>query len=255
MDKKFDLTGFDKITLDEMGGIRLMKRIDIKYLLSVSQLRELLVRLSEYYYVQDVDGERFSPYATLYFDTPEYEMYHIHQNGKLNRLKIRTREYKSVSLCYLEIKTKSNKGVTKKIRIKNGDLSHIDGEQPSSFIHQNSPYKITAIEGKLQNSYTRITLVDKQKTERVTIDLDLRFNNLQTERKAYLPELVIIEVKKSAYSSSPALRILSALRIKPARMSKYCMGVALTDEAVKHNKIKEKIKLINKITPINYESV
>ncbi len=80
-------------------------------------------------------------------------------------------------------------------------------------------------------------------------------NVLQTEKKAYLPELVIIEVKKSAYSSSPALRILSALRIKPARMSKYCMGVALTDEAVKHNKIKEKIKLINKITPINYESV
>ncbi len=72
-----------------MGGIRLMKRIDIKYLLSVSQLRELLVRLSEYYYVQDIEGEKFCPYATLYFDTPEYEMYHTHQNGKLNRLKIK----------------------------------------------------------------------------------------------------------------------------------------------------------------------
>ena len=120
-----NLNEFSSITLDKMNKIRLMKRIDRKYLLPLSDLPIFLENLKDSYFMQEIDGNRCSQYSTLYYDTPDYMMYRSHQNGKLSRIKIRTREYVDSNLCFLEIKTKSNKGVTQKIRIANETLHSI----------------------------------------------------------------------------------------------------------------------------------
>ena len=60
---------YDTITLDEMRGIRLMNRIDTKFVTTVPVLRRLLMLAKEDYFVQETQGLRISPYYTLYFDT------------------------------------------------------------------------------------------------------------------------------------------------------------------------------------------
>jgi hypothetical protein len=46
------LSSFDVITLEEMSGIRLMNRIDTKFLVNVNQLPVLLDMARKDYYVQ-----------------------------------------------------------------------------------------------------------------------------------------------------------------------------------------------------------
>lgn len=253
----FKLNNFESISLSQMEGIRLMKRVDRKYIIPLRLLPHTLDTLVPHYYIQEIDGIRLFDYATLYYDTSDYEMYKTHQNGNLNRIKIRTRKYVDSNLCFLEIKRKSNKGVTRKIRIINKTPDSIKNEHSSSFLSLNSPYSPDSLEEKVWSFYRRITLVNKEKTERLTIDLDISFRNKHTGRKVSLPELVVIEIKKERLSCSPVMDSLNRLRIKPKNMSKYCLGVALTEnpEEIKINAIKKKLRDINKITSYKYGTI
>ena len=76
---------YETITLDEMRGIRLMNRIDTKFVTTVPVLRELLRLANADYFVQESQGELIAPYYTLYFDTPDCQMYNRHEAGHLAR--------------------------------------------------------------------------------------------------------------------------------------------------------------------------
>jgi len=249
------LEKFESISLSQMEGIRLMKRVDRKFMIPFDLLPQLLDELIEDYYMQEIEEKRLFEYSTLYYDTPDYEMYTAHQNGKLNRLKVRTREYVDSNLCFLEIKTKSNSGVTRKIRIASKTPHSIAETDSSLFLCSHTPYFTELLEGKLWSFYKRITLVNKMKTERLTIDYNLCFQNKSTGRKVVLPEMVIIELKKDQSSFSPVTNSLNRLRIKPKGISKYCLGVALTEtgECIKKNMFKSKILTINKLTSFQYD--
>ena len=41
----------------------------------------------------DVDGVKYSDYLNVYFDTEDFNYYHSHHNGKLNRIGVRHRHY------------------------------------------------------------------------------------------------------------------------------------------------------------------
>ena len=247
------LETFDMITLDKMEHIRLMNRIDTKYLIRTEFLPEILSMLRSNYYVQDISGKRSFDYLTLYYDTPSYAMYHSHQNGKSERIKIRTREYCDSNLCFLEIKTKSNKGLTQKIRIKNNRLDSLDSTESMRFLNLHSAYPSSMLEAKLMTYYKRITLVNKAETERLTIDYDLQFQNKCTDWKVKLPCMTIIELKRKKWAHSLIEDKLNDIHIKPYHISKYCLGTALTDLRVKHNNIKSKILYIHKLTDFIYE--
>ena len=105
------------ITLDEMSAIKLMNRVDTKYVMRASQLEELLQMAVEEYSVQIIDGIRACGYTTLYYDTADYDMYTRHHNQQLTRQKIRARRYEESGQCFIEVKNKTNKGRTKKKRI------------------------------------------------------------------------------------------------------------------------------------------
>lgn len=252
---RIGLSGFEGITLEQMNGIRLMRRIDRKYVFPEDRLSALLSALEQDYFVQQIDSQMVFNYQTVYYDTPDYQMYAAHQNGKLNRIKVRTREYVDSHLCFLEVKMKSNKGVTQKVRIENGQPDEINDEQSESFLASNIPYDPLLLEPKLSTGYKRITLVNKAKNERVTIDLDLCFRNMHTGRSVSLPQMVIVEIKKEQASFSPIMNALNALRIKSSGLSKYCLGVALTEDStvIKINNIKPRLHAIHKITSITYE--
>lgn len=254
MDKACRLELFERITLDEMKEIRLMRRIDTKYVIRSETLPLLLEMLTTDYFIQqdDLSGKRAFEYLTLYYDTCGYAMYHSHQNGKLNRFKIRTREYCDSHCCFLEIKYKSNKGITQKIRVETDGSYTLDHAGSKEFIDMHSPYCSSLLEAKLESRYRRITLVNKDKTERLTIDCDLEFQHTRTDKKVELPRLVIIEVKKGRCFPSLIEQKMKQLHITPYRISKYCLGTALTDPQVKQNAIKRKVSHIHKITDFIY---
>jgi hypothetical protein len=66
------------ISLDEMSSIRLMNRLDTKYVASKQQLVQLLGLLRDKYYVQQIKDMRICPYRTTYFDTEDHKMYMQH---------------------------------------------------------------------------------------------------------------------------------------------------------------------------------
>ena len=75
------------ISLEDMREIRLMNRIDTKFVTTVPVLLQLLEMAKDDYWAQEIDGERNLAYQTTYFDTLDYNMYYVHQSGHTNRQK------------------------------------------------------------------------------------------------------------------------------------------------------------------------
>ncbi len=100
---------------------------------------------------------------------------------------------------------------------------------------------------RLKNNFYRITLVNKEKTERLTIDIRINFSNCITGVENTLSDLCIIEIKQDGNTYSPFKDYLANLRIQKKRISKYCLGMVLTDSLLKVNNFKSKFIYINKV--------
>lgn len=238
------------ITLDEMSAIRLMNRTDKKYVASEEQLAELLAMAQNDYMVQIINGKRYSEYQTTYYDDDNYTMYINHHNGRLRRQKVRVRSYMDTNDIFFEVKIKNNHGRTKKKRIQVQSLSTIFQEGASEFLDKYAllPIKLDKMSPKITNHFERITLVNKAKTERLTIDTGLSFHNEITGIDLTMDNLVIIEVKRDGNTYSPILEILRKLRIHPSGFSKYCVGTALTTPGIKTNRFNIRLRKIKRIT-------
>ena len=238
---------FEPITLAEMSSVKLMNRTDTKFVTNRQKLYQLLVMARPDYYVQDIDGGRNLEYDTTYFDTQCFDMYNEHQHGHANRQKIRFRTYCISGLQFMDVKTKNNHGRTKKKRIEVGDMDLGDREK-RQFLASHLRYGVDTLRPALNNHFSRITLVNKAKTERLTIDSALRFHNLQSDQQLDMGELVIIELKRDGLVFSPVLEMLRQLRIQPHGFSKYCMGSALTGKNhLPVNRFKRKLIEVNKL--------
>jgi len=240
------LAQYDKISLEEMSGIRLMNRIDTKFVTTMPVLLRLLEMARHEYWAQEIEGERNMRYETTYFDTQGYEMFYMHQSGHVNRQKIRFRTYVSSQLQFMEVKTKNNHGRTKKKRMKVEDMSLADPEK-RVFIGQHLRFDVKTLMPAIQNSFDRITLVNKAKTERLTIDSNLHFTNLVSGIERDMAPLVIVELKRDGLCYSPILEMLRQLRVFPHGFSKYCIGSALTNPDLRVNRFKPKLIDIRRI--------
>ena len=240
------LREFTPISLEEMSGVKLMNRTDTKFVTNMEKLHQLLEMAQEDYFVQEIDGGRNLEYDTTYFDTTQFDMYNQHQCNHTNRQKIRFRTYCTSGLQFMEVKTKNNHGRTKKKRIEVTDMNLAEQEK-SDFLGKYLRYGVDTLQPALNNHFSRITLVNKAKTERLTIDSALRFHNLVNGVDKDMGDLVIIELKRDGLVYSPVLEMLRQLRIHPHGFSKYCMGSALTNPELRINRFKRKLIEINKI--------
>jgi hypothetical protein len=240
------LREFTPISLEEMSGVKLMNRTDTKFVTNMEKLHQLLEMAQEDYFVQEIDGGRNLEYDTTYFDTTQFDMYNQHQCNHTNRQKIRFRTYCISGLQFMEVKTKNNHGRTKKKRIEVTDMNLAEQEK-SDFLGKYLRYGVDTLQPALNNHFSRITLVNKAKTERLTIDSALRFHNLVNGVNKDMGDLVIIELKRDGLVYSPVLEMLRQLRIHPHGFSKYCMGSALTNPELRINRFKRKLIEINKI--------
>ena len=244
--------GMVPITLDEMSGVKLMNRIDTKYLVTEAQLKEILQRIREGYYAQELEGKRLAAYSTVYYDTPDLTMYLIHHNRHLVRDKVRVRTYVDSHLTFCEVKHKSNKGRTKKKRIAVEPIPNIiDNPEVAAFLAERQPYEVGSLSPHLTTIFDRITLVNHGKTERLTIDCNLRFENLRNGMSASMKPLVVMELKQDGRACSLLKEVLFELRIQPYKISKYCIGTCLTRPDVKQNRFKKKLRVIEKMKAVS----
>ena len=246
------LARIDPITLDEMESITLMNRIDSKYLTDVPTLMRLLGDAAEQgYRALYVDGKKLIPYDSVYFDTPDLRTYTDHRNRKLVRQKVRTRCYLTDSgAAFLEIKRKTNHGRTKKKRmqIPMADFADFRGNaEAAAYLQTRSMFTVEQLSPELHTRFSRITLVNAHQTERITIDMDLQFENVRFGTQASLPGAVIIELKQDGRAPSRMKPILLKHRIKPFRISKYCTAVTLTDPTARYGRFKLKLKRIGRV--------
>lgn len=244
------LNSLSPVSLDTLSAVRLMNRMDVKYVAPTELLEDLLDSCLDGFRVLEINGSRQLPYNSLYFDTDCLEMYMMHHNGHLNRFKVRTREYMQSGECFLEVKRKDNHSRTRKKRcaIPENLMDDFRGSDSAmEFVRERSGFSADSLSPAIRTRFKRITLADKDLSERVTIDTDIVFNNCRTGREAALDGLAIIEVKQDRTKSSLMSEKLRALSIRPLGISKYCIGTVLTDPDAKSNRFKEKIRILNKI--------
>lgn len=252
------ISKFEPISLSEMESVKLMNRIDTKFAVPLSVLPDILSAAQDDYFIQQINNCRIANYDTVYYDTDTLDMYLRHHDRQLVRQKIRVRRYVDSNLTFLEIKRKNNKGRTKKKRIavpgfaiRANTVGH--GKQDikvADFIEQKSRYHWSEISPHLRTTFRRITLVNRLRTERLTIDTDLRWTNILTGEQRTYPHLVVIELKRDGNCPSPMIHILRDMHIHPLKISKYCIGTALTSPDLKQNRFKSKIRKIEKLCQI-----
>ena len=159
------ISDFSPITLDEMDDVKLMSRTDTKFAFNANKLPLLLKKLIPFYRVLTIDGKLIHEYKSLYYDTDDRKFYIDHHNQRVNRNKIRFREYVESGLTFLEIKLKNNKKRTIKKRMKVDAITRELSEEHKKYIKKIIGKKLE-VNAKQWINFSRITLVHKTQKER-----------------------------------------------------------------------------------------
>lgn len=247
------LAAYHRIGLEELGDASLMRRQDTKFVFRAGELPELIAGLEAEYRVLEVGGLAIHDYLTLYFDTAALDLFQAHHRGKGDRVKVRERQYLTTGQLFLEIKRRSNKGVTTKTRTQaaawDDSIDSTRVADPSALMGAGARQLTTA--GKLLptlwNGYRRMTFVRIGHSERVTIDTNLSFST--GDGRLELDEVAIVEVKQERVDlTSPFMRKLRALGARPGGASKYCLGMSLLRPEIKHNRFKPRLRALQQLT-------
>lgn len=239
------LESFNKISLEELNSVKLMNRTDTKFVLSVNKLPVFLKKLSSDFKILSIENKHSLSYTTLYFDTPGFSMYLKHHNKVLNRYKVRHRNYLDTNTGFLELKYKTNKGRTIKDRLVKNEIHDNWSIAEKNLIEKKTPYTAETLFPTVLVKYNRITFLNNNLNEKITIDLNLEFSN--KEYMHSLKKIAIIEVKQSANVKTSVHSLLRDLKVKPFSISKYCLGVNYLYPHLKKNNFKEKLVTLNKI--------
>jgi hypothetical protein len=236
---------FPSYALHELSKANLMNRFDTKYLLPLYFLPEMLTQLQLDYSILEIDNRRIFTYQNTYFDTDNFQLYHMHHNGKLNRFKVRHRQYLETQTDFLEVKFKNNHRKTIKTRMKISVAPNkVMTEEMTDFLQQQLSGTIpTSLYPKQLVRYQRITLANEQLEERVTLDFCLWFQPTGEEFLYALDGIFIAELKQARKNrASPLFELMRRNNIKPLSFSKYCMGCCLTYfDRLKVNNFKPKL--------------
>ena len=239
-------------SLEELSSVKLLDRVDTKYVVPSSFLHTLLSEIAADYQVLELKGHRLHSYETLYFDTADLHFFNIHQRGMKPRRKVRVRRYGTNQLTFLEHKYKRSLR-TKKKRIGRADLSPLLSEEELLFLKSKGVE--AALEPSLWVRFQRVTLRALDGSERCTIDCGLEVEPYADSRwfSHRLPPpdfspMAIVEIKQSSYDRNSSLSL--ALRkwgYRPGPWSKYTMGCALSFSGLKSNRLKPQKMLLDKL--------
>lgn len=239
------LSCYTPISLEEMDHVKLLDRIDTKFVIPEDLLPQYLATVASHYNLLVIGEETLHPYETLYFDTPGFDLYKMHHNGKRNRYKLRCRKYVTSGIVYFEIKTKTNTDRTIKSRIPLEVISETLDVPLNKYISDNTPGEFNNYIPTLRVFFDRLTLVNKQANERVTIDINIRY--LRNGIEKIIDNIVIVEVKQEKHANSPFRELMKEFHRHEFYLSKYCLGITCLNTGIKRNRFKQKFNTLNKL--------
>lgn len=239
------LSRFSPIGLDQMDKVQLLDRIDTKYIINQEKLSAFLASLADSYKVLCIDGQVFHPYETLYFDTPEFDLYKMHHNGRQNRYKLRFRKYVNSGISFFEVKLKTNTHRTVKKRVSVSRIEDNLSENQQQFVHECTRDDYNDYVPSLRVRFNRITLVNLLAGERLTIDINLNYGFHDTRKD--INNIAIVEVKQEKHSVSPFRQLMHDNRQREFYLSKYCLGITCLYDNLKKNRFKKKLMALNKL--------
>ncbi len=243
LDVKNILESFDSLGLDQIPEDAFNVRRDTKYLANISVLGKLLETLKAEWKILEVDGLRQHLYLSWYYDDPQLTSFYNHLKERNNRQKFRLRKYQNEH-AFFEIKTKNNKGITEKdrLRLSKEKLHNV----PIDFVKENSPRDVDQLVENIEVQYKRITLYHKTNNEKITIDTNIRFQE-DGLSKSY-NNVLILELKQEAFDKNIKTKnLLRDIGLRLNSCSKYCLGILNLREDVRHNRFKARLRILEKI--------
>lgn len=240
------LRDFAAIGLGSLDDRALLDRSDTKYLLPASSLAALLADLADDYRILEINGTRIHRYETRYFDTPSFDCYRRHHAGRAVRCKIRVRRYLASADRFIEVKCRDVHGRTRKHRLPLAAEADPFVGRAGQMVQTASGFGLADLRPALDVGYSRVTLVGISTPDRVTLDTSLACR--ATNATAEFAGLVIAEVKRPrAASSSTAVAALRRQRIREARLSKYCVGLAATRHDLPRNNFLPVLRSLDRV--------
>lgn len=244
------LEGFDCHGLEDLGRATLMRRFDTKYLLPAAFLPKLLDELRGEYSALEIDGCRVFRYRNLYLDTPDFGFFRAHHNGKLNRHKVRHREYVEAGNGFLEVKFKDNRNRTVKTRMP-WAAPWAPSPEGNRFLTHALGVGSEALSPVLRVEYRRISLANVGRAERVTLDLGLLFRPTGEAAGTRLDFLLVAELKEAGrHPASRFRQVMRQYRFRPGPFSKYCTGCCLVHpRSLRTNRFKPILRRVGNLHP------
>lgn len=223
---------------DVLATAELQTRVDLKYVVPLDRFTALFDFLGDQLSVLQIGDLRLFRYESVYFDTPDLTAYRQHAHGRRRRVKIRTRAYLDSGDCLLEFKSVGARGETIKERYPYLLASRHDLDPEARALaterlgHMISTPDLRQV---LTTTYHRATLVDSTGCNRVTCDVNLRFEDPAGQRYGPLDGVVVLE-SKCVGSEALVDRALRRLGSRPLSLSKYCVGMAVLDPRLPANR-------------------
>jgi hypothetical protein len=240
------LKGMDSIPLNTLDSSDFKRRIDNKYIVNETQAFDFLKEVKDDYYVLTINGTRLFRYDNIYFDTAAKDLYLMHHNGRQNRCKLRIRRYLDAGNEFFEIKRRNNKKITEKLRYQTVSGNVFLAEDVAQNVLKETGFTIDELKEAITVSYERITIFSKSNDDKLTVDLRVRF--LKDSESKELKGVALIEHKYiDKNNTTTASRYLrNYLKQNKSRVSKYCIGIALTS-TIKKNRFN---RTLNKLATI-----
>jgi VTC domain len=222
---------------DVLTTAELQTRVDRKYVVPIDLFAAVLDELAGDLAVLQIGDLRLFRYESVYFDTPELATYRQHAHGRRRRVKIRTRAYLDSGECTLEFKRVGSRGETVKERYPyHLAARHRLDVDALALAHERVGKLVgtATLDAVLTTAYHRATLVDPAQGNRVTCDVNLRF---ESPDHCFGPwdRFVLVESKTTG-ADSPVDRALRRLGSRPLSLSKYCVGMAVLDPRLPANR-------------------
>ena len=245
--------------------ISVMKRYELKYVLSKEQVNSFKTKILEH---MKVDKYGLTTISSIYYDTPSYTLMNRSLEKPFYKEKIRLRSYglaKDNSPVFLEVKRKNDKIVYKRRIVTNEDKANKFFQENEEFDNEQISRELLAflekygeLEPKYLIIYDRIAYYQDNSDLRITLDMNPRYRvddlNLHTSLEG-IPLLnegeAILEIKVQHSVPLWLVEILTSERIYQSSFSK--VGTAHKREMSKRTKQKNIVK--NEQPQINVKGV
>lgn len=233
------------VALEEIAErAALMTRVDRKYLVPREDVEALITGSPAELRALEIDGSRHQAYLSVYYDTEDLSSYRAAATGRRRRWKVRRRIYVDSGASFFEVKTRTGRGESAKLRIALPSDSPTVLTDPLTgtalaFVHsvlEEAGCELPAGELRpvLTTTYDRSTVLLGAEDARLTLDEALVWTDPTGEARR-LRDQVVVETKAGTRPSSVD-RALWRAGHRPQRLSKYATGLALLDPDLPANR-------------------